>query len=584
MKQFLFTIAGVFVGLILFFIILPIILLSSAASSSKPSTPNSAVLVLDLRNEINDLSSLSPFGALKAENSVVEIVRKLEFAEKDSHVKGVFVRASEMGLAPAHAEEIRQALLDFKNSGKFVIAHAQGFEMPTLSNYAAISPAEQIWLQNGSDFTATGMVAETTFLGGMFEKFGIQAQFEQFHEYKNAANAYTQKDFTPAHKEATTSLLTGIYNAFLAEIAIDRKLNVETLKTALDSAPLSAQEAVELKLVDKLGMPEEAMDAALAMAGGKGKAQELLLTEYVPNYHSGPVIALIGGEGGIVTGPAEQNPFSDERIMNSDVLAKAIREASDDDNVKAIVFRVSSPGGSAIASEQIWTAVERAKAMKKPVVISMGAYAASGGYYVAAGADKIVAMPSTITGSIGVLGGKFAVNGALNKYLGANVASVEIGGPYANALSGATPFTNSQREEFRNAMARIYDQFTGKVAKGRKMPIEKVREIAKGRVWTGTQAQSLGLVDKIGGLRIAIEEAKALAKIEKNKNISLQLYPAPEDPFKALSAAFGGTSTSAKAAAIYGMILGNDRLNDILINLRAANDNKIQASESLKVR
>jgi protease IV len=584
LKQFLFTIAGVFVGLILFFVILPIILLASAAGSTKPTTPSNAILVLDLRHDLSDLSPQSPFGALGGKLSVVDVVRKLEAAETDHHIKGVFVRAPEMGLAPAHAEEIRQAIIDFKSTGKFVVAHAQGFEMPSLSNYVAVSAATNIWLQNGSDFAATGLASETMFLGGLFEKFGINAQFEQFYEYKNAANVYTQKDYTEAHREATNSLLTSVYNSFLAEIATDRKIGVEPLKVTLDAAPLAPQIALNAKLVDKLGMPEEALDYAISQAGGKDKANTIEISEYTPSPSSGPNIAIVGGEGAIVTGPNSTNPFSEEQQMNSDAIANAIRTASDDDSIKAIVLRVSSPGGSAIASEQIWTAVERAKALKKPVVVSMGAYAASGGYYVSAGADKIVAMPSTITGSIGVLGGKMAINGALNKYTGANISNIYVGGEYSTAFSEATPFTNSQREAFHNAMARVYEQFTGKVAQGRKLPIEKVQEIAKGRVWAGNQAQSIGLVDKIGGLRVAIEEAKALAKIDAKKSVNIIMYPEEEDPLKMLSSILGGSAQSARAAAVYGAILGDGKLNQILMHLKAANDNKIQAQEPMRIR
>ncbi len=582
MKQFLFTIAGVFVGLILFFVVLPMLFIMSATSSSKPITPHNAVLVLDLRRPINDQPSQSPFGGINGAISVVDVVRKLEAAETDNNVKGVLVRAPELGIAPAHAEEIRQAIIDFKSSGKFVIAHAQGFMMPTLSNYVTISAADEIWLQNNADFTATGLSTETMFLGGMFEKFGISPQFDQFYEYKNAANVYTQKDYTEAHREATTSLLGSIYNSFLAEISVDRKVPIEALKQALDTAPFSSQVALKAKLGDKIGMPEEAMDYVIAKAGGKTSSLvELQL--YTPTYSFGPKIAIIGGEGEIIGGPQEENPFSNAQIMNSDRLAQAIREATDNDSIKAIVFRVSSPGGSAIASEQIWSAIERAKAMKKPVVISMGAYAASGGYFVSVGADKIVAMPSSITGSIGVLGGKLAVNAAIQKYSGANISSIEVGGPFVGAYSSSA-FTNSQREQFHKSMERIYIDFTSKVAAGRKLPIEKVQEIAKGRVWTGAQAKNIALVDTIGGLRQAIMEAKALAKIDAKKSVETVYYPQPEDPFKALTSLLGGSTEAARALASIGTILGDTRLNEALMQIKAANDNSIIAKENLKIR
>ncbi len=581
MKQFLYTIAGVFVGLVLFFVIIPIILIASAAGSSKSVTPNHAVLVLDLRQEITDQTNASPFSAIAGSPSIVQIVRKLEAAETDKKVKGLVLRAPEMGMAPAHAEEIRQALKDFRASGKWVVASAQGFEYPTLSNYVAISAADEIWLQNPSDFSATGLMAETTFLGGLFEKFGIAAQFEQFYEYKNAANVYTQKDYTDAHREAATSLLTGVYNAFLAEIAVDRKMGVEPLKALLDQAPLSAKSALDGKLVDRLGMPEEAMDAALEKAGGKDTATLVDFAEYMPDETHGPTIALIGGEGAIITGPDTPSGFGGESNITSDAMVQSIREATDDDDVKAIVLRVSSPGGSALASEQIWAAVERAKIAKKPVVISMGAYAASGGYYIAANADKIVAMPSTITGSIGVLGGKLAINGALNRYTGANVSGIEIGGPYVSAFSGAQPFTNSQREQFRASMARIYESFTGKVASGRKLPIARVQEIAKGRVYTGAQARELGLVDTIGGLRAAINEAKALAKIDAKKSVTIKSFSQEEDPIKALAAMFGASAQSVRAAAVLGALVGDEKLNQIIRNSQSG---QTQSSEPIRVR
>lgn len=582
LKQFLFTIAGVFVGLVLFFIVLPMLYLLNASNSAKPVTPHNAVLVLDLRRSINDQPSQNPFGGINGSVSVVDLVRKLEAAETDGNIKGLYVRAPELGIAPAHAEEIRQAIIDFKASGKFVIAHAQGFMMPTLSNYVSISAADEIWLQNNADFTATGLVTETMFLGGLFEKFGITPQFEQFYEYKNAANVYTQKDYTEAHREATNSLLGSIYNSFLADISLDRKIPIEGLKQTLDTAPFSSSDALKSKLGDKIGMPEEALEYAVSKAGGKATSA-LEIQAYAPSYATGPKIAIIGGEGEILTGPPDQNPFSNAQMMNSDRLAKAIRDASDNDSVKAIVFRVSSPGGSAIASEQIWSAIERAKALKKPVVVSMGAYAASGGYFVSAGADKIVAMPSSITGSIGVLGGKLAINDAVRKYTGANYSEIAVGGPFVGAYS-SSQFTNSQREEFYQSMERIYVDFTSKVAAGRKLPLEKVREIAKGRVWTGNQAKNIALVDSIGGLRQAINEAKALAKIDAKKSVEILYYPQAEDPFKALSSLLGGSAEAARALSSLGLVLGDKKLSEVLSQISTANDNQLQTKELIKVR
>jgi protease-4 len=280
------------------------------------------------------------------------------------------------------------------------------------------------------------------------------------------------------------------------------------------------------------------------------------------------VIALVGGEGAIITGERSGDPFAQESNITSDDFAAAIRDATDDDAVKAIVFRVSSPGGSPSASDQIWAAIERAKKAGKPVVVSMGAYAASGGYYVSAGADAILAMPSTLTGSIGVFNGKFVINDALNRYTGANIASIQTGGDFVSAYSPAAPYTNSQKAAMNAAVTRIYEDFTGKVAAGRKLPLSRVQEIAKGRVWTGNEAKDLGLVDQIGGLRTAILKAKALAKIEAKDSITLRSYPSVDDPLTALSRAFGASAENAKvtarAATVIGALVGDERLSQIL--------------------
>lgn len=584
MKQFFITVAGVFLGLLLFFVLLPILLIASMGGGA-PATPPNAVLVLDLRAPVTDQAPLSPFAGFSAGPSVVGIVRKLEAAETDRSVKGVLVRAPEMGLAPAHAEEIRQAIIDFKRAGKFVIAHAQGFESPTLSSYVAVSAADEVWMQATGDFTATGLVAETMFLGGLFQRFGIAAEFEQFYEFKNAANIYTERDYTAAHREATQSLLSGVYNAFLAAAAIDRKVPVETLKAALDQAPMAASAAIAAKVIDKTGRPEDAMDAALERAGGADRANLIDFSEYNPAPPvTGPTIALVSGEGAIITGAATTDPFASESVMTGDAIAMAIREATDNEDVDAIVFRVSSPGGSPNASDQIWAAVERAKAADKPVVISMGAYAASGGYYVAANASHILAMPSTVTGSIGVLGGKLAVNEAVNRYTGANFSEVQVGGPYASALSGSQRFTNAQRESFRASMERIYVEFTGKVASGRNIPLPRVLEIARGRVWTGAQARELKLVDQIGGLRAAIDKAKALADIKPETKVQIVSYPSQQDPVQALASAFGASANGLRAASALGALVGEERLAAAARAMRAARAPTAEAREPLQVR
>jgi len=589
-KQFLVTIAGVFVGLMLFLVGLPFViamLIASSAPSSEPSAaPDKAVLVVDLRFPLRDQPSPSPFASFNGELSSIEIVRRLEAAETDPKVKGVLVRASEFGMSPGAAEEVRLALKDFRASGKFVIAHAQGFEDPAgLAGVVPATAADEVWMQDGAHFSASGLTGGVLFFGGLFERFGLQPEFVRVGQYKNAVDQFTERDFTTAHREAETSLLEGMMASFVNQIAADRKLTPQAVRDLLDAAPLTARQAMQAKLVDKIGRPEDAEDAAMTRAG---EGSELLdITAYEPTFPvTGPVIALIGGEGGIVTGPANSaDPFSDDPGMISDAVSMALLEAAEDKDVKAVVFRVNSPGGSVTASDQIWAAVKRVRDAGKPVVVSMGDLAASGGYYVSAGADAIVALPSTITGSIGIFSGKLVVNEALNRNLGLNAAEVTVGGPFANAYSGVTPFSNSQRATLQAQMDAGYADFTSKVAQGRKLPIERVREIAQGRVWTGTQARQLGLVDEIGGLRAAIAKARTLAKIDPKDKIQLRRFPAEQTPFEAISSLFGASAQAARAAAGLSVLMGDEHVRALVAEVRAAREPAgLRAQEPFRVQ
>ena len=572
MKQFLITLAGVFVGLLLFFVGLPIILIASLSGKSEDAGGfgQQIVLNIDLRDAIPDQPSSNPFSAMGRSPSVVSLVETLEKAEKDNSVKGAYIRGNDGSVSPAAAEEIRDALQHFRKAGKFVVAHMQSEMDGGVASYTLLSGADEIWMQGASDFQATGMGSETIFLGGTFEKFSLKPQFDQFYEYKNAANVYTQKTYTAAHREATTALLTSVYTDLTNSAAAGRSMKGDALRALIEAGPYTGNEALSKKLVDKLGRPADAEKAALDRAGKNAELVEF--ADYEASKQSTPhgdSVALVMGEGGIITGEGEPQPFSNEAVFASDTISEALLEAAKNNDVKAVVFRVSSPGGSAVASDQIWDAVEKVKQAGKPVIISMGAYAASGGYYVAAGGDKIVAWPSTITGSIGVLGGKIAINDALNKYAGANAESIKVGGPFVGALSAGEPFTNYQREQFHRLMESVYTDFTGKVSIGRKMPIERVREIAKGRVWSGTQAKSIGLVDEYGGLRTSLALARKLGKLKDDAPIIH--YPTPQSPFEVLQSFFGVSSEAARAAATLSVLLGDERIQQMA---KAAHDSQ----------
>lgn len=546
MRQFLITMLGTIVGLFAFFVLFIFLIMGIGALASlgaEKDVGGDQVLYLDLRDVVIDHTGAKPFFGAEP-TSVVQIARALDKAKSDSTIKGLFIRANEFGMVPASAEEIRLSLLNFKESGKFVITHSQGFEGTSLTPYMAVSASDEIWLQDTTGFSVAGVRSESEFYGGIFEKYDAKPQFEQFYEYKNAANVYTQTDYTDAHRESTTALITSLYDTMVAHIAQDRKMNVAQIEAVLSQAPHSAESAMAAGMIDKLGQLNSAHSHAKTLAGGED-VKFTSLSSYAPEgYNSGPVIAFIGGQGPVVTGESadNSNPFATSLTMGGDTVTQAFNKAIEDKKVKAIVFRVSTPGGSPAASDQIHDAVARAKEAGKPVVISMGQYAASGGYYVSANANKIVAMPTTITGSIGVLGGKIALEDTFAK-VGFNISAIDKGGEYLGAFSGDTPFTEYQREAYRGQLADIYEDFTTRVAEGRAIPIETVLEIAKGRVWTGAQGKDIALVDEFGGILRAIELAKVEAEIDADTKIYLKKFPRPKSTQEQLEELFGASAS-----------------------------------------
>ena len=548
MRQFFITMAGTIAGIFGFFVLLIVLFmffgLLGALSSIGEKTPDK-VLTLDLRQSMIDHSlGESLFG--ESPNSVVDTVYALDRAKEDKSVKGVFIRAENYGMAPASAEELRLALLDFKTSGKFVIAHAQGFEATSLMSYQAVSAADEIWMQDTTGFAVSGLRTETEFYGGVMEKLDADPEFFQFHEYKNAVNSYTETDFTDSHREATTSYLTSIYDNAVAQIATDRGMTAAGVSQVLKAAPHSAEDALEAGMVDKLGQLEDAKDYVRKKVGND-KIAFTSLSKYGPGTTSGDsTIAFIGGQGAVMPGQSSGGSlFSSAITMGGDTVSAGFDAALKDKKVKAIVFRVSSPGGSPAASDQILAAADRAKDAGKPVVISMGQYAASGGYYVSAHADHIVALPQTITGSIGVFGGKVALEGTFAK-VGYNIEGITVGGEFAGAYSADTPFSPTQAEAYRGQLQDIYDDFTTRVANGRDLPLERVKEIAKGRVWTGAQAKEIGLVDELGGIMTAIDAAKKLAEIDEDEDVRIKVFPRQKSVEEQINELFTGSAQIAQ--------------------------------------
>jgi protease-4 len=487
-------------------------------------------------------------------------------------VKAVLVRLPEGGLEPGMADEIRQALKRFRASGKPVAAHSQGLYPGGVvtATYMVGAASGELWMQPGASLQVTGLATEDLFLKRFFDKYGIAAQFEARQEYKNAVNGYLFSDYTPAHKEATLSWLGSVYASELAAAAADRKTDPATLRRTLEAGPHLAEDALRLKLIDRLGQVREVEQSLLDRAGDGAQLVEF------ENYdgdgrrdgRSAATIAVIEAEGAIVTGEkGGGNPLTGGSSIHSDALAEAILKAAKQDSVKAIVLRVNSPGGSDTASEQILDAIRAAKARKKPVVVSMSTYAASGGYWIASEASAIVAQPTTLTGSIGVFGGKFALGPALARF-GVDVRQTGVGDDYAAAFGLGEPWTPAQRAAVSAWMDRIYDNFVARVARGRNLPPARVQELARGRVWTGAQAKELGLVDRLGGFYDAVDVAKEMAGL--SGEVTLRRMTPSEGALEALQKALGVSSASARTLAAAAWVFGDPRAEAILDQLAEA--------------
>lgn len=583
MKTFLIALGSAALGVVLGTLLLVFIggaMISSFASNlNKPAElSETMVLELDLRAAQPDQAPNTGFEVLfGTPQGFIDTIMKIQAAATDDRVQGIFVRGSEYSIGSARAEELRAALKAVQAEGKFVVAHTQGTYGGGPSAYRALSTADEIWMQTSTDIIASGVGFETLFLKGLFDNLSVKPEFEAFYEFKNAVNTYRETDYTEPHRLAMTRLANEVWDISLADIAVDRDLTAAAVLAALEVGPLNTDAALAAGLVDKDGWPEDARDAALARAGDDAE-----LT-YIGNYvaplppFQAPTIAVVGAQGAVLTGDAGGSLFNEGQGFASDTISAALLEAGADENVSAIVFRIDSPGGSPSASDQVWRAVQRVQTEhNKPVVVSMASVAASGGYYAAAGADWIVANRTTITGSIGIFGGKFGVNDALAR-LGVNAKTITVGGSFTGAFSTTEGFSDEQRGLVRDWLKRGYDRFIEVVSQGRELSVEEVHERARGRVWSGEDALANGLIDELGGIIVAIDKAKELSEIEAETEVRILKYPLAPD-----SITIGGPSLVASADDLQALgklndVLSDPRLQAILTELQAAQGPTLQA-------
>lgn len=551
-------------------------------SASGPETGqddgNPIVLTLDLRVPYADQAPTSgPEVLFGGGTGFIDIVTQLDAAAADDQVKGLFIRASEYGIGSSRAEEYRDAFLKFQAADKFIITHSQGSYGGGPSGYRAIAPSDEIWIQPGSDVIASGIVFETLFFKGLLDNISVTPEIEALYEYKNAPNVYKEETFTEPHRRAMTELAESLWEVSLGDIATDRGITVSQARTALESSPLSDQQLIDLSLATNLGWPEQARDAAKDRAGEDAITIDVASYSAPSSKFGSPVIAIVGGQGPIVTGDEGGSLFQEGNGFASDTIAAALYEAGRDEDVKAVIFRVDSPGGSPTASDQIWNAVNYIQTeQEKPVIVSMASVAASGGYYVSTGADWIIANRTTITGSIGIFGGKMAIDEGLAR-IGINAESIKVGGDFAGAFSTTEGFTDEQRTMIRAWLQRGYDRFTQLVSEGRGLSLDEVDEIARGRVWSGEDALERGLVDELGGLTAAITKARELAEIEADADIRLKTFPMNEGGFSFFGASSSASIAELKAIGQLAEMINDPEVQALMMEAEAMRNSRIQA-------
>jgi protease IV len=456
-----------------------------------------------------------------------DAIDAIDRAADDDHVKGMVARIGAAPMGMAQTQELREAVQRFRSKKKFAIAFAETFGEFGAGNssYYLATAFDQIYLQPSGDVGLTGIMLETPFVKGTLDKLGMRFHGDHRYEYKNALNTFTETQFTPPHKEALEKVMTSWFSQLKDGICTARHLAPDQFQALVDRGPFLGKEALDAKLVDGLAYRDEVYDQVKKSAGDD--ATFLYLDKYLERagrpHSKGKTIALIYGAGGVARGKSDYNAINGSLTMGSETVAGAFRAAVADKDVKAILFRVDSPGGSYVASDTIWREVMKARQAGKPVIVSMGDLAGSGGYFVAMAADKIVAQPGTITASIGVLGGKVLTKGLWDK-IGLSWDEVHDGAN-ATMFTGVQDYSPAEWQRFQSWLDRVYVDFTSKVADGRHLSKDRVLEIAKGRIWSGEDAKTLGLVDELGGFDTALKVAKQSANIPESDEVKLEEFP-----------------------------------------------------------
>lgn len=496
-----------------------------------PAIPSNAVLTMRLGGDLAEVAPSDVVSYLSGPRvpTVRAIVDNLRKAKSDARVSAVFIKGTGF-TTPfwGKLQEVRDAILDFRTSGKPVYAY---LEYGGDRDYYVASAADRVFLMPSSTLDLTGVATYEVFLRGTLDKFGVYPDLHHIGDFKTASNTFTEKAFTAAHREMDRALNRDLYDQIVRGISNARKRSEADVRTLIDEGPFLPSQAVAGGLVDEVAYEDQALQKLRDLRNASSRDIEDDVYARVPlrslGLNSGPRIAVIYAAGSIIGGRSAYDPLNGSAV-GSDTLIDAIRQVRRDASVRAIVLRIDSPGGSVSASDAIWRElmIARTERADRPIVASMSDLAASGGYYIAAPADAIVAQPSTLTGSIGIFGGKFVTGGVYEK-LGATIQSESIG-THAEINSPVRPFNDSETRKVQEQLRAFYDDFVRKVAESRHTTPAAIDRIAQGRVWTGQQAKANGLVDALGGLDRAVALAKERAKIPADAEVELVTYPAPK--------------------------------------------------------
>jgi protease IV len=526
------VVLGVFVGLIA----------TSISTEEKSVTVRDhSVLMLDLSGGVPEFSPAMtmPFSNTKRGSSLRDMLEAIDQAADDPKIEGIYYRAGGDGVGFAKLDELRDALVAFKKSGKFIYAF---IETGSKSHYYIASVADSIFMpQEGMlEFTAFGTSAP--FMKGLFDKLGVEWHVQQFEEYKSAAETMSRTNWSEPAKQEVRELIRQRQDMFVDAVATSRKLERQTVVNHLDSGLITAEELLAAKLIDAISLENDLRDRVNKRLDHdnkdvkRGKMRSVTVSQYLHRANDGEQdlladkrIAIVYASGAISNGKND-DPFSSDGIYPKNLIAD-LRRAADDEDVDGIVLRIDSPGGSVIGSEEIWSEIMQIRA-KKPIYASMSDVAASGGYYIAMACDTIIAHPATITGSIGVILAMPNVSGTMNK-IGVTVDTISLGSS-ANAMSPMMPYSDNFKRRIRSISEPIYKRFVQKVADARKKGFEETRAVAKGRVWTGDAALKAGLIDATGGLQDAIAMMKKRIGAKGDEEVDIVTFPEDVDQLTAI--------------------------------------------------